>query len=127
VKATHKTKDERFVVHSNFALYEAEIMCCDDPFLMKSKCEKWPGTLYVCVDNVEEMRKRTLKHGFKQVPSVYNPSADGPKDMFWGERVAAMEDPYGHVWVFGQKHSKPKDSAEMKEGEKEWMAMYDGL
>jgi uncharacterized glyoxalase superfamily protein PhnB len=127
VKMIRKTADERFVIHSTFFLNDAEILCCDDPFLMKSEAKRWPGRMYLIVDNVDEMREKSAKAGFKQVSSMYNPSAEEVKDMSWGDRVAVMEDPYGHIWVLSQPHGKPRDSAEMNEAAKEWITIYDGL
>lgn len=65
--------------------------------------------------------------GFKQVSSMMSPTVDGPSDMFWGDTCVTLQDPYGHLWVLGQKHSQKMDSPEMKANEKTWMANYEGL
>lgn len=42
-------------------------------------------------------------------------------------RCVTLKDPFGHLWVLGQKHGKAMDSDEMKAGEKQWMSHYEGL
>ena len=37
-----------------------------------------------------------------------------PEDMFWGDRFAQVEDPYGHIWALGT-HIKDVSFKEMKQ------------
>jgi PhnB protein len=55
-----------------------------------------PATgLYVYCDNVDSL--------FKQAKTTGADVVDEPADMFWGDRVAKLKDPDGHVWAFATK------------------------
>eukprot|EP00892_Ulva_mutabilis_P009449 jgi/Ulvmu1/6877/UM031_0082.1 len=124
----YKTPDERFVIHSSFMFDDkVMIMAWDDPLMIKASCTIRPAMHYRTLDDIEPTYKKALEKGFKQVSSMMCPSTNGPCDMFWGDKCVTLQDPYGHLWVLGQKHSKAMDSDEMKEAEKAWMANYDGL
>lgn len=56
----------------------------------------------------------------KDVDAVYSRAVDAgatpvmpPEDMFWGDRFAQVEDPYGHVWAMGT-HIKDVSFKEMQ-------------
>jgi uncharacterized glyoxalase superfamily protein PhnB len=42
-----------------------------------------------------------------------------PADMFWGDRVAAIADPYGYLWSFAT-HQKDLSAEEMRRGGEEF-------
>ena len=47
--------------------------------------------LHVYVDAVEPLFERALAAGAKELAPV--------EDMFYGDRTAMLEDPFGHIWV----------------------------
>jgi PhnB protein len=49
-----------------------------------------PVTLHLSVDNVDEQFKRALDAGATVKMEL--------ADMFWGDRYAQVEDPFGHQW-----------------------------
>ena len=42
-------------------------------------------------------------------------------DMFWGDRVGAVEDPFGHRWSLAQ-HTRDLSPQEIEEGQKAFVA-----
>ena len=72
-----------------------------------------PISFYVYVDNVDAAWKRALEAGAKpQMPLA---------DMFWGDRVGALEDPFGHRWSLAQ-HLKDLTPDEIEKGQKAFLA-----
>jgi PhnB protein len=49
-----------------------------------------PVALFVYVENVDEVFQRAVKAGAESVSD--------PSDHFYGDRVATIDDPYGHRW-----------------------------
>jgi len=49
-------------------------------------------TLFLYVNDVDALHKQAVKGGAKSVAE--------PADMFWGDRVARVDDPFGnHYWI----------------------------
>lgn len=46
--------------------------------------------LTIYVDEVETALRRAVAAGARELAA--------PQDSFWGDRIAAIEDPFGHVW-----------------------------
>lgn len=49
-----------------------------------------PVSLMLYVEDVDATYHRALKQGAK--------SLSRPADMFWGDRFARIQDPFGHIW-----------------------------
>jgi PhnB protein len=49
-----------------------------------------PVTIHLQVENVDEVVKQAVAAG----ATLHMPTAD----MFWGDRYAQLEDPFGHHW-----------------------------
>ena|SRR5215207_8849912 len=49
-----------------------------------------PVALFVYTDDVDEVFKRAVEAGAKEVQA--------PEDHFYGDRVAMFDDPFGHRW-----------------------------
>jgi len=62
-----------------------------------------PVTLFVYCENVDSLATRAKGAGATVMQE--------PQDMFWGDRVAILKDPDGHVWWFAThfKDFSPKD------------------
>jgi PhnB protein len=52
-----------------------------------------PVSLMLYVPNVDEVFKRAVDAGAKQLRPVEN--------QFYGDRMGTLEDPFGHVWSIG--------------------------
>jgi PhnB protein len=70
-------------------------------------------SLYVYVDNVDSAWKRAVDAGAESKMPL--------ADMFWGDRVGWLEDPYGHRWTLAQHVADPTPE-EMKKGQEEFFA-----
>jgi PhnB protein len=64
-----------------------------------------PVTLYVYVDNVDELATRASSNGAMLVKP--------PNDEFWGDRTAVIVDPQGHTWMFAT-HVKDVSAEDMR-------------
>lgn len=52
-----------------------------------------PVSLFVYVEDVDDVFHRAVRDGAKPVSE--------PEDHFYGDRVATIDDPYGHRWNIG--------------------------
>ena len=70
-----------------------------------------PLTLWLYVPDCDEAFRRAVGAGAK--------STMEPADMFWGDRVASVADPYGYLWMIAtrQKELTPE---EMNRGAEEF-------
>lgn len=57
---------------------------------------------------------------YKQATSAGCKSIMEPTDMFWGDRMGTVMDPYGNSWSFAT-HIKDMSEDEIKKAAKEWM------
>jgi len=61
---------------------------------------------YIYVEDVDAGHKRAVDAGLKELAA--------PEDMFWGDRTAVLEDPWGHRWTLAthQRDVTPEEMAE---------------
>jgi uncharacterized glyoxalase superfamily protein PhnB len=85
-----------------------EVTRAPDPSGTKSETDLW---LYT--DNVDALFKRATDAGL----TVKMP----PTDMFWGDRLATLKDPWGNQWTLAQ-HIKDMTPAEMKAAQDAFVA-----
>jgi uncharacterized glyoxalase superfamily protein PhnB len=71
-----------------------------------------PVSFYTYVGDVDAAFARAIKAGGKQTMPV--------TDMFWGDRMGAFEDPFGHAWTLAS-HVRDLTPEQMAAGQKEWM------
>jgi PhnB protein len=71
-----------------------------------------PVSLMLYVENVDEVFKRALEAGARQVRPV--------ADQFYGDRMGTLEDPFGHVWTIGS-HIEDVSPEEMRRRSEEMM------
>jgi PhnB protein len=71
-----------------------------------------PVQFYVYVEDVDAAFKRAIGAGAKEAMPV--------ADMFWGDRVGGLVDPYGHKWSLAT-HKADLTPEQMEKGQKEWM------
>jgi PhnB protein len=71
------------------------------------------GGLYLYLPDADASFKRAVDAGGQaQMPVT---------DMFWGDRMGSIIDPFGHQWTLAT-HTKDMTMEEMKEGEKKFYA-----
>jgi uncharacterized glyoxalase superfamily protein PhnB len=68
-----------------------------------------PISFYLYVENVDAAFSRALEAGAKSQMQV--------QDMFWGDRVGSVQDPFGYSWMLGT-HIKDMTQEEMEQGAK---------
>ena len=71
------------------------------------------ASLWIYSDNIDQWFKRATEAGAK----VTMPMAD----MFWGDRMGAVQDPFGNKWNLAQ-HVKDMTPAEMKKAQDAFVA-----
>jgi PhnB protein len=69
--------------------------------------------LYIYVEDVDKAFQRAVEAGGQAKMPV--------ADMFWGDRMGHLVDPFGHNWTLAT-HTKDMTMEEMKEGEKKFYA-----
>ena len=69
--------------------------------------------LWIYLEGVDAAFKRAVDAG----ASVKMP----PADMFWGDRLAAVKDPFGNEWTIAQ-HVKDMTPAEMEQAQADFIA-----
>lgn len=70
-----------------------------------------PVTMWLYVQDCDAAFHRAVAAGAK--PTM------PPADMFWGDRVASIVDPYGYLWSFAT-HQKDLTAEEMRRGGEEF-------
>lgn len=63
----------------------------------KESGQRSPISLYMYCEDVDATFERAIKNGAKKVSN--------PEDMFWGDRMATVEDPEGYLWMIAKQVS----------------------
>ena len=82
-------------------IMHAEIKVGDSPIMLSDEFPEYgtrspkslggtPASLYVYVENVDAVFNQAVAAGAKALMPL--------QDMFWGDRYAKLEDPFGHQW-----------------------------
>jgi PhnB protein len=86
--------DGKRLMHAEFKIGDSVIMLCDEQPEMCRGPQSLGGTtvsLYLYVEDVDKAFNRAVAAGAKVLMPV--------ADMFWGDRVGKIADPYGHEWT----------------------------
>jgi PhnB protein len=97
-------------------IMHAEIKIGDSAILLTEEAPHWgtnspqslggvAGSLYLYVPNVDASYKQAVDAGCE--------SKMAPADMFWGDRFAKLQDPFGHEWSLAT-HIEDLDAEEIK-------------
>lgn len=78
-------------------------MECKSPATLKGT----PVELYLYVEDVDAAYRRAVAAGAKAVMPV--------QEMFWGDRMGSLEDPFGHRWSVAT-HTKDLSPEEIAKG-----------
>lgn len=111
--------DGKSVMHALMKLGNSHVMMAD----------AWPGqweqspkgsttaSLFVYVENCDQLFERALKAGCESIFPM--------ADMFWGDRMGKLKDPFGHCWAVAT-HKWEMTPDEVSQGQKEWLKSMKG-
>jgi len=68
------------------------------------------SSFYIYVTNIDAAHKKAVAAGMKETMP--------PTDMFWGDRMSHLIDPFGHAWNLAS-HTRDVSPAEMEKGMKQ--------
>jgi uncharacterized glyoxalase superfamily protein PhnB len=90
----HYLPDGKTIVHAQLKMGDSALMLSDEMPQMSCLSPQTVGgassSLYVYVTNVDKVFDQAVKAGATPTMPVM--------DAFWGDRMGALTDPYGHVW-----------------------------
>ncbi len=69
------------------------------------------SSFYLYLDNVDAAFKQAKAAGLSEMMPV--------SDMFWGDRIGGLQDPFGIYWTLAT-HVRDVSPQEMEEGRKQW-------
>jgi len=101
--------DEGKIGHAELRVGDAPFMLADEfpevNFRSLQSIGGTPVNVLIYVDDVDALVKRAESAGAKVLRQ--------PADQFYGDRMATLEDPYGHSWSFAT-HIEDVSPAEMR-------------
>jgi len=116
------------VMHSTLKIGDSIIMLADECRPHEGHEEACPrspaalkGTsinLYLYVKDVDAIFKRAIASGGHEIMPL--------GDMFWGDRIGILKDPFGHVWTVATKKENLKPE-QMKERMAEFCAQHSAV
>jgi uncharacterized glyoxalase superfamily protein PhnB len=102
------------IMHAEIEIGGAAIMMNDE--VMGQRGPKAiggsPASFYLYFDDVDAAHKKAVAAGAKETMA--------PTDMFWGDRMSNVEDPFGYQWSIATR-TKEMTPEEIKEAGKEFM------
>ena len=101
------------VMHAELQIGNALLMLADEGYGCRSvqTFGGSPVNFYVYVENADKALQKAVSAGGKQTM--------GAEDMFWGDRMGQIEDPFGFKWSVAT-HTRDVSPKEMEEGQKAW-------
>ncbi len=116
-RGRHYLPDGKTVMHAELKIGDSVLMLSDEMPQMQCLSPQTVGgassSLYVYVSNVDRVFDQALKAGATPTMPVM--------DAFWGDRMGALTDPYGHMWSFATR-KKNLTKKQMEKAGKEWFA-----
>ena len=102
------------IMHAEIMIGNAAVMMNDE--VMGQRGPKSyggsPASFYLYFDDVDAAHKKAVAAGAKETMP--------PTDMFWGDRMSNIEDPFGYQWSIATR-TREMSPAEIKEAGKEFM------
>ncbi len=116
-KAFGATEVSRFPAPDGKSIWHAELRIGDSAVYLNDEMpgmspqppdtsNRAPVTMWLWVEDCDKSYKRAIDAGAR--------SMSEPSDMFWGDRCAAVADPYGYAWSFAT-HQKDMTRDEMRQ------------
>jgi PhnB protein len=107
--------------HVEIKVGDSKVMLADESpamnFLGPQAHNGTPVHIHLYVKNVDETVARAIESGAKMMKAA--------QDMFYGDRTAAIEDPFGHFWHVST-HIRDVTMKEMKKAAEEMMKAAGG-
>jgi PhnB protein len=113
--------DGKGIMHAELLIGDSIIMMGEEnpnhPCKSAETTGASPISLYIYLENVDEAFERALQAGAESRMPV--------QDMFWGDRVGTVQDPFGYSWSLAT-HKKDLSEQELLEGAKAAFAQMAG-
>jgi PhnB protein len=108
--------DGKSIMHAEIKIGDSTIMLCDEMpqmgILSPVSTGGPSGAIYLYVNDSDSTFSKAISNGAKPLM----PMMDG----FWGDRVGAISDPFGHRWTIATR-KKDLSPEEMKKASAEFM------
>ena len=105
--------DGKGVMHAEIQIGDSIFMIMDENPQMQNKSAETLGgssvSFYIYLENVDEAYKKATSAGAQSKMAV--------DDMFWGDRVGTVHDPFGYCWSLAT-HVKDMTAKEIEEAAK---------
>ncbi len=109
------------VMHAELQIGDSIIMMGEEnPYAPCKSAETMGGSpvgFYIYLENVDEAFRRALEAGAESQMDV--------QEMFWGDRVGTVKDPFGYSWSLAT-HTRDLTPQEIEEGAKAALAQMAG-
>ena len=109
------------IMHAELELGDSRVMLSDPfPQFTPRPPKELGGTsvsVFLYVEDVDALYQQATDAGASSVSE--------PEDMFWGDRFASIQDPFGHHWTIAT-HVEDVEPAEMQRRIEEWTAQFAG-
>lgn len=106
--------DGKGVMHAEIRIGDSIIMMSDenphDPCKSAESLGGSPISFYLYVEQVDEAFAQAINAGAISMMHV--------QEMFWGDRIGAVKDPFGHNWTLAT-HTRDLTAAEIEQGAKD--------
>ncbi len=107
--------DGKGVMHAELLIGDSIIMMGEEnpsePCKSAETMEGSPVSFYIYLENVDEAFRKALEAGAVTKMPV--------QDMFWGDRVGTVQDPFGYSWSLAT-HTEDLTPREIEEGAQAW-------
>lgn len=107
------------IMHAEIQIGTSRVMLQDEVMGHRSATSMGgsPVDFYVYIDDCDAAIKKAIAAGAKEMYPI--------QDMFWGDRMGSVEDPFGHRWTLAT-HIKDVSEEEMRRGQDEFMKQMAG-
>ncbi len=107
------------VMHAELQIGNALLMLMDEGHGCRSPRSFGgsPVSFYVYVPNADKALDKAVAAGARQTMDT--------EEMFWGDRMGQIEDPYGYKWSIAT-HVKDLSPEEIEEGREAWAKKMEG-
>ena len=113
--------DGKGVMHAELLIGDSIIMMGEEnpnePCKSAETAGGSPVSFYIYLENADEAFRRALEAGAESRMPV--------QDMFWGDRVGTVQDPFGYSWSLAT-HTKDLTPQEIQEGAQAFFAKMAG-
>ena len=110
---------DRKIMHAEITIGDSVIFLAEETPQMKNKTPQSTNgnsvTLHVYVEDIDDTVKKAVQNG----ASLTMPA----QDMFYGDRVGCVDDPFGYTWVLAT-HVKDVSESEMKKKAEEFRTQH---